>query len=97
MGIRVALGARRADIIALVLASGAAPIAVGVSGGIALALLGSRTLARVFANTPVRVDPWDPIVFGGVTALLAVTAVGAMLGPARRAASADPVHALRDG
>src|SRR5207237_2325966 len=97
MGIRIALGARRGDIIRLVLASGAVPIAVGLGGGVGLALLGSLTLARVFANTPVRIDAWDPIVFAGVTALLAVTAVGAMLGPARRAASADPVHALREG
>jgi ABC-type antimicrobial peptide transport system permease subunit len=78
----------------LVLSSGAAPVA-GIGAGLALALIGSRTLARIFANTPVRVDAWDPIVYAGVIMLLSVAAVAAMIGPARRAASANPVHALR--
>jgi putative ABC transport system permease protein len=95
MGIRIALGATRGDIMRLVLSSGAVPVFAGVAAGIALALMGSRTLERVFAGTPVRFDGWDPIVYAGVIALLAVTAAAAMVGPARRAASADPVHALR--
>ncbi|MGH9139810.1 MAG: ABC transporter permease, partial [Vicinamibacterales bacterium] len=95
MGIRVALGAKRADIVRLVLASGVGPIAVGVSAGLALALVGSWTLARLFRNTPVRVDPFDPIVYASVIVVLSVAAVAAMIGPARRAALADPVHALR--
>ena len=41
------------------------------------------------------VDPWDPAVYVGVIALLSVAAVAAMISPARRAATADPVHALR--
>jgi predicted lysophospholipase L1 biosynthesis ABC-type transport system permease subunit len=95
MGIRIALGATRADIVRLVLSSGVGPIAVGAGAGLALALVGSRTLARVFANTPVRMDPWDLTVYVGVIVVLSVAAVGAMIGPARRAATADPVHALR--
>jgi ABC-type antimicrobial peptide transport system permease subunit len=95
MGIRIALGATRADIVRLVLSSGVAPIAVGAGAGLALALIGSRTLARVFANTPVRMDPWDLTVYIGVIVVLSVAAVGAMISPARRAATADPVHALR--
>jgi predicted permease len=95
MGIRIALGARRADVIRLVLSSGAARIGVGFAGGGILMILGSRTLARIFTNTPVHIDVWDPLVYAGVTALLTITAVIAMLGPARRAASADPVNALR--
>ena len=95
MGIRIALGATAADIIGLVLSSGAVPIVSGIGGGIVLALIGSRTVARIFAATPIRLDAFDPAVFIAVTLLLAMTAVGAMLGPARRAASADPVDALR--
>jgi hypothetical protein len=95
MGIRIALGARRADIIRLVLSSGAAAISVGLGAGVGLALIGARTLERIFRNTPVRIDAWDPIVYPAVVVLLAITTVVAMLGPARRAAAADPIHALR--
>jgi len=95
MGIRIALGASGGDITRLVLSSGAVPIVCGIGGGAVLALIGSTTLSRVFAATPIRIDAWDPIVFAAVALLLAGTAVGAMLGPARRAASSDPVHALR--
>ena len=95
MGIRIALGARRVDIIRLVLSSGAAAIGVGLATGIGFALIGARTLERFFKNTPVRIDPWDPVVYPAVVVILAFTAVVAMLGPARRAAAADPVHALR--
>jgi hypothetical protein len=95
MAIRTALGAKRADIVRLVLSSATAPFAVGLGCGIALALIASPTLARFFANTPVHVDPWDPLVYAGVIALLSTAAAAAMLGPARRAASVDPVHGLR--
>jgi hypothetical protein len=81
MGIRIALGAERADIILLVLQSGYVAIAVGLGTGIGLALIGSRTLSRLFSDTPVRIDAWDPLVYGGVTILLTVTAVLAMIGP----------------
>jgi predicted permease len=95
MGIRIALGARRADIIRLVLSSGAAAIGVGLGAGIGFAFIGARTLERLFRNTPVRIDAWDPMVYTAVVVMLAITTVVAMLGPARSAAAADPVHALR--
>jgi putative ABC transport system permease protein len=95
MGIRIALGARRADIIRLVLSSGAGAIGAGLGAGITLAIIGARTLERMFRSTPVRIEAWDPIVYPAVIVMLAITAVAAMLGPARRAAAADPVHALR--
>ena len=40
-------------------------------------------------------DAWDPIVYAGVILLLSAAAVVAMIGPAERAAAADPIHALR--
>ena len=95
MGIRIALGATRRDIVGLVLSSGLKPIAAGIACGVAAAVPSSMALARVFSDTPVRLDPRDPIVFVTVTVLLVATAIAAMAGPARRAASADPVHALR--
>jgi len=95
MGIRVALGATRRDIVRLVLSSGLKPIAAGVGGGVVAALPASLALTRIFRNTPIHLDPRDPIAYAAVTLLLVATAIAAMLGPALRAAWADPVHALR--
>ena len=95
MGIRIALGATHGDIIGIVMRSSAAPVAIGIIGGVGLAFIGARTLARVFTYTPVQLQAWDPIVYAGVIALLSGAAIAAMLGPAERAAAADPVRALR--
>jgi predicted permease len=95
MGIRIALGATRADIVRTVIWSSAAPIAFGIGGGLALALVGARTLSRIFSDTPVHMESWDPIVYFGVMFLLCAAVIAAMIGPAERAAAADPVHALR--
>jgi predicted permease len=95
MGIRIALGATHADIVGMVIWSSATPIVVGLGCGVGLAGIGARTLARIFANTPVRLDAWDPMVYSGVILLLSAAAVVAMIGPAERAAAADPIHALR--
>ena len=91
IGIRIALGADRTRIRALVLRQGALPIAAGIAAGLGLALPASR-----FAATFLRgVTPHDPATYGGVTALLALIAMIATWVPARRAASVDPVRALR--
>jgi predicted permease len=95
MGIRIALGATRANIVHTVIWSSATPIAAGIVTGLGFAILGARVLARLFAGTPVHLDAWDPIVYSSVVVLLAAAAIVAMLGPAERAASADPVDALR--
>ena len=95
MGIRIALGATHVDIVRTVVGSSAAPIVVGIGGGLGLAVIGARTLARIFARTPVHMEAWDPIVYSAVILLLCAAATAAMLGPAERAAAADPVHALR--
>jgi len=95
IGIRIALGATRADIVRMVVRSSATPVVIGICGGVGLALMGAGALARVFANTPVHLDARDPIVFSGVVALLSAAALLAMLGPAERAAAADPINALR--
>jgi predicted permease len=95
MGIRAALGATRAQIIRLVIVSGLKPIAAGVAMGIAMALLAAQGVMQLFKNAPVPLDARDPIAYAGVTVLLTAAAVSAMLGPARRAAGADPIRALR--
>ena len=95
MGIRIALGATRANIVQTIIGSSATPVAAGIVTGLVFAILGARALARLFAGTPVHLEAWDPIVYSSVVVLLAAAAIAAMLGPAERAAAADPVDALR--
>jgi predicted permease len=93
LGIRIALGATRRDIVALVLLSGSRSILVGVATGVAMAAVGARALERVFEQSPLEVR--GPATFAVASLILAAIALAAMFGPARRAASADPIHALR--
>jgi putative ABC transport system permease protein len=93
VGIRVALGARPRHVMGLVVArQGLVPVALGIVIGLAAAVAGSRLLtARLF-----EVSPTEPAVYATVTALLVVTAIAAMVVPARRAAAVDPVIALQE-
>jgi putative ABC transport system permease protein len=93
MGIRVALGAQPRQVIELVVArQGLLPVAVGIAVGLAAAMAATRLLtARLYEISPI-----DPVVYASVTALLALTAIAASAVPARRAATVDPVIALRE-
>ena len=95
MGIRAALGATRAQIMRLVIGDSLKPIAAGIAAGIALAVVASQALSRVFASAPIPLEAREPIVYIGVVVLLTIAALSAMVGPARRAAGADPIDALR--
>ncbi len=90
-GIRIALGAREQDLVRQVLGSGARIAAAGALIGIAGAILAAH-LVHAFA---FGVSPLDPVTFLAVPALLAAVALLACWLPARRAAGADPVNALR--
>jgi hypothetical protein len=94
IGIRTALGATRYDIVRLVMASGAKPILPGLAVGLTIAMPASRALQQVLLAR-VRIDARDPLVFAAPAAFLMLVAFAAMFGPARRAAAADPIHALR--
>jgi ABC-type antimicrobial peptide transport system permease subunit len=91
MGIRMALGAQRNDVLALVLRNGMVLALMGVSIGVGAAL----GLTRFMRSLLFGVSPTDPIVLFGVSLLLIVVALTACFIPARRAASIDPMRALR--
>jgi ABC-type antimicrobial peptide transport system permease subunit len=90
-GIRLALGAHRADVIALMLRQGLVP---AIGGGV-LGLLGAFIVTRFVASQLFGVSPTDPITFATVAALLMLVSVFACYVPARRAARVDPVTTLR--
>lgn len=91
IGVRVALGAAPAGILRMVLRGAAALLAAGLAVGLAAALLLEQTV-QAFLFDPAR---HDPIVYGGVAAVLFAAGLSAALAPARRAARVDPVIALR--
>lgn len=91
IGIRMALGADRRRVIAMVLHSAMNPIVLGLGIGIPVALAGGRAIASLLYG----VKSYDPMIFSIAVAVLASCAVVAALVPARRAASIDPVKALR--
>jgi predicted permease len=91
IGVRVALGARYANIVSLVLRRTVLLAAVGAALGTAGALLATKLVSSMLYN----VKPRDPATFVGSAALLILTAVAAGYLPARRAARIDPMKALR--
>ncbi|HEX6202619.1 MAG TPA: ADOP family duplicated permease [Thermoanaerobaculia bacterium] len=92
IGVRLALGARRADVLRLIVASGMLLVSLGLVVGVALSLAGGRALdALVF-----EVGAVDPLSLAAAAALLAAVSLVACLGPAMRAARLDPLLALRE-
>jgi predicted permease len=89
-GIRMALGARAADVFRIVLSS----TAVNVGSGLAAGLVLSVALDKL-ATKWVAQSSRDPLILTGVTLLLLIAATLACLVPARRAAATDPIQALR--
>jgi putative ABC transport system permease protein len=91
IGIRMALGARQADVLKTVVAQGMFP----VLGGLAIGLPASFGLTRLMAGMLYGVTAGDPVTFIGVALVLAAVALVAILVPARRATQVAPVMALR--
>lgn len=91
MGIRMALGARGADIVKLIVQQGLKLTAIGVAIGLAAAF----AVTRVLSSLLYGVTPTDEIAFGGVALLLTLIAMLASYIPARRATKADPIASLR--
>jgi predicted permease len=91
IGIRMALGARRTDVLALVLGQGSRMALAGVGIGLLAAIGLTRMMNRMLFN----VSATDPLTLGGVSLLLMIVALVACYLPARRAVRTDPVVALR--
>ena len=91
IGLRMALGAERSDVRRMVVRQG-----FGVTGvGVVVGLIAAFGAARVIASILYKVEPTDPISFGGVTVFLILVALAASYIPARRATAVDPLVALR--
>jgi predicted permease len=91
IGLRMALGANRGDVVALVLRKALLLVALGLAIGVPVALLGGRLMASQLYG----VRPYDPISLAAAVLLLSVFAALAGFIPARRAASIEPMNALR--
>jgi putative ABC transport system permease protein len=91
IGVRMALGARPAQVARLILRQGLFITAIGIAGGAAAAMW----LSRYLRTQLYAIGPLDPGVYTAVTALLAAVAIVACLIPARRATKIDPMVALR--
>jgi putative ABC transport system permease protein len=92
LGIRAALGARRIDLVRLVLREGLSVSVVGIALGVLLASLFTRLMQDLLFG----VTPLDAVAFTAAPAMLVVASIGACLGPAWRSASTDPATTLRD-
>jgi predicted permease len=91
IGLRMALGAQRSDVLRLVLGEGAKMAFIGVGFGLA----GALVLTRFIRQMLYGVSATDPITFIGVAAVLTLVALAACYFPARRATHVDPIVALR--
>jgi ABC-type antimicrobial peptide transport system permease subunit len=92
LGVRIALGAQRSNIVRLVLRQGMELAIVGIVAGVAGALLLTRLMASLLFGVGAR----DLLTFTVVPVVLAVVALAACYVPARRATSVDPMVALRE-
>jgi ABC-type antimicrobial peptide transport system permease subunit len=91
IGIRIALGAQRGDILGLILKRGF----LLASMGTAIGFMGAVAVARIMGSMLYETKPLDPLTFAIVPLLLTIVTLLACYVPARRAARIDPMDALR--
>jgi predicted permease len=95
IGLRMALGARRAAVVDMVVRQALVLVAIGVAIGVPLTLGAARLTGTVLDQMLFGVERYDPLVMSGAAAILALVAIVAALVPARAAARVDPLLALR--
>jgi predicted lysophospholipase L1 biosynthesis ABC-type transport system permease subunit len=92
MGLRLAIGATRSQIVAILLVQGLRIVGIGSIAGLAMGLAASHLIqGMLYAITPT-----DPETYAAIVLLIVVVATGACLGPAFRAATTDPAKVLRE-
>jgi ABC-type antimicrobial peptide transport system permease subunit len=91
LGIRIALGATRGKVLALVVRQGSVPVAIGLAAGIA----GAFALTGVLKSLLFEVSATDPLIFAGITLALILVSLLAMVVPARRGARVNALEVLR--
>ena len=91
IGVRLALGAQPREVVRLVLATSAR----AVTGGLAAGILGALAASQLLRSSLYGISPIDPLTYGGVSLVLAASALAASYLPARLAARVDPASALR--
>jgi ABC-type antimicrobial peptide transport system permease subunit len=91
IGVRVALGARRGDVVGMILKEAGVLVALGVCGGVAGSLAGNRLLGSMVSGTAVP----QPVLLPLSCCIILVAAALAAFFPARRAATIDPMTTLR--
>lgn len=91
IGVRMALGAMRSDVVRLVAWQSSRPILTGLAIGCLTAFYASRWITDMLYET----SPRDPLVYGGAAVVLAVAAMIASVVPARRSTAVDPAQAIR--
>jgi predicted permease len=91
IGLRIAVGASRADVMRLLLWDSLRPVAIGLAAGAVVALIASQLFAGILYGVGAR----DPLAFASAIGILLVSAAAAVFIPARRAAGVDPAFVLR--
>ncbi|HEX3941763.1 MAG TPA: FtsX-like permease family protein, partial [Acidobacteriaceae bacterium] len=91
IGVRMAVGADRSSIVAMMLRTAFGQAGIGLALGIPAAIAAGRAIA----SRLVGVEPWSPTLLGFATLVLMFAALAAAAIPARRAAAVDPMRALR--
>ena len=92
IGVRMALGAQRADVLGMIVRRGLVLALAGIAIGLGAAAL----LTRLMAGMLYGVEPFDPLTFGAVAGILLLVSLAASSAPAWRAAQLDPMRTLRD-
>jgi ABC-type antimicrobial peptide transport system permease subunit len=92
IGLRMAMGAQRSDVLGMIVRRGLTLALIGLAGGVVI----SAVIMRLLSGMLYGIRPYDPITFAATAGLLLVVSVAASIVPAWRAARLDPIETLRE-